>query len=219
MNLEVLDDPGPRGLESGLDPVTGAFFLAFVVGAGFSVLGFALGAAKRVHGHHGRAAHGPRAGATRLHHGRPSPGHHGILSRLPAPVLDVGAWAALACVTGAAGYLLRRSGWSGWAALLAALPPGLAAALALHALGRWLAASSGWLAPARLEGSLARIVAPVRVGGVGEILVTVRGARRALAARTTHGRALARGEEVVIVSLDRGVAWVEPLSPVEEGVS
>jgi membrane protein implicated in regulation of membrane protease activity len=188
----------------GLDPVTAAYFLAFVVGAGFSVLGFALGAAKRSAAHRMHHGHGGHQG----HRGHRA---HGGSSKLRSALADVGAWAAFFCVLGGTGYALRRAGWSGPGSFFAAALPALATGALLHAFGAFLARKSEYLSPLRLEGSLARVLHPITRFGTGEITVVVRGARKAFPARTTLDLRIRSGEEVVVVALEGGVCWVEPI--------
>ena len=64
----------------------------------------------------------------------------------------------------------------------------------------------------RMEGTVARISDQVRAGsGIGEILFTQLGARRASPARSEDGQPIARGTEVVVLRYERGIAYVRPL--------
>ena len=67
-----------------------------------------------------------------------------------------------------------------------------------------------------LPGTSARVVSPIRAGGVGEIVYTKGGSRFTAGARC-HGRAAGRkGEEVVILSYERGIAYVQRVSAIPE---
>ena len=63
----------------------------------------------------------------------------------------------------------------------------------------------------RLEGVLARVSAPMAGSRLGEVTYERGGTTRSEGARSTDGAPLARGEEVVILRYEKGVAWVEPL--------
>lgn len=60
-----------------------------------------------------------------------------------------------------------------------------------------------------MPGTLAKVTMPIRQGGTGEIVYTQGGARKSAAARTEDGSACNRGEEVVVVSYEKGVAYVK----------
>ena len=61
----------------------------------------------------------------------------------------------------------------------------------------------------RIEGSLGKISMPIRENGTGEIIFTLAGVRRCAGARTADGRALEKGEEVVIERYEKGIAYVK----------
>src|SRR5262249_31120315 len=110
-----------------MDALTTAYLVAFVAGGAFGVLSWALGA----HGHHHGPAHGHAHGPVHGH------AHHHL--HLPAarwinPLANLTAWAALACIGGATGYLARRAGVSAPTSLLYAMPAGLVAAFAVGGL-------------------------------------------------------------------------------------
>ena len=66
-----------------------------------------------------------------------------------------------------------------------------------------------------MTGVLARVSSPIREGGTGEIAYSQGGARRAAAARSDAGAAIARDIEVVVLRYERGVAYVRPWSELE----
>jgi len=68
-----------------------------------------------------------------------------------------------------------------------------------------------------VEGVVGRVSAPIRERGIGEIVYEQLGARRSAPARSEHGKAIAKGEEVFVVRYERGVAWVPRWEEVEAG--
>ncbi len=66
-----------------------------------------------------------------------------------------------------------------------------------------------------MTGVLARVSSPIREGGTGEIAYSQGGARRAAAARSDAGPAIARDVEVVVLRYERGIAYVRPWSELE----
>lgn len=63
----------------------------------------------------------------------------------------------------------------------------------------------------RLPGTPARVVSPIREGGVGEIIYTKDGYRFTAGARSMDESAIAKGAEVVIIKYERGLAYVQDL--------
>jgi membrane protein implicated in regulation of membrane protease activity len=60
-----------------------------------------------------------------------------------------------------------------------------------------------------LPGTSARVVSPIRAGGVGEIVYSKGSSRFTAGARSVDEEPVARGEEVVILRYDRGIAYVQ----------
>ena len=60
-----------------------------------------------------------------------------------------------------------------------------------------------------LPGTSARVVSPIRAGGVGEIVYSKGGSRFTAGARSVDEQPVARGEEVVILRYERGIAYVQ----------
>ena len=63
----------------------------------------------------------------------------------------------------------------------------------------------------RIEGSLARVSLPMSGARIGEVVFTKGGTTRSEGARSVDGSPLTRGQEVVILRYERGIAYVEPL--------
>jgi hypothetical protein len=62
----------------------------------------------------------------------------------------------------------------------------------------------------QLPGTIARVSSGIRQNGVGEIVFTKGGRRHVEGARSADGSPIPRGEEVLILAYDRGIARVEP---------
>lgn len=122
----------------------------------------------------------------------------------------------LAFVTwfGGVGYLARNGfGWPWPFALMLAAVGGLFAAwLAFQFVRRILKSPDQYLNPHDYErvGVLARVTSSIRPGGVGEIVWEQGGSRRVTSARAHDGEAIARGTEVLVLRVERGMAIVEP---------
>jgi membrane protein implicated in regulation of membrane protease activity len=112
---------------------------------------------------------------------------------------------------GGVGYLLaRHTGLGFWAGLCIAAALGLIGAWILASFLRFLTSREQPLDPAdyQIVGVLGRISAPIRTGGVGELIYVRDGSRRALSARSEDGREIGRNEEVVVMRYEKGIAYV-----------
>jgi membrane protein implicated in regulation of membrane protease activity len=117
------------------------------------------------------------------------------------------------CWFGGAGYLLHHSSiFGGPLVLLIALISGVAGAMIIWAvLFKLLLPHERVLTLEETEmaGVVAQVSDSIRDGnGIGEIIFSQSGARRASAARSEDGSAIERGAEVVVIRYDRGVAYV-----------
>jgi hypothetical protein len=63
-----------------------------------------------------------------------------------------------------------------------------------------------------LPGTPARVVSPIRAGGVGEVVYTKGGSRFTAGARSVDDAAIAKGAEVVILRYERGLAYVQDVN-------
>lgn len=115
---------------------------------------------------------------------------------------------------GGVGYLARTGfGWPWFVALFAAVAGGLFAAwLAWQFVRRILRPPGQYLDPKDYDrvGVLARVTSSIRPGGVGEIVWEQGGSRRVTSAKAMDGEAIARGTEVLVLRVDKGMAMVEP---------
>jgi hypothetical protein len=60
----------------------------------------------------------------------------------------------------------------------------------------------------RMTGVLATVNSTIREGGTGEIVYSQGGTRRSSGARSEDGSAIPKGEEVVVVKYEKGIAYV-----------
>ena len=184
------------------------FFLGcFAFGLIFTVATFMLGAFGGGHGLHipgldGLLGHGDAGG-----HG--AAGHHGT-SISPFNLSTISAFLTW---FGGAGYLLERySSFTGGLVVLLATGSGLVGGgIIFVTLTRYVAPRLTEMRPEdyQLVGTAGRVTSPIRAGGTGEIVYTLAGTRRSDGARSVSGEALERGAEVVILKVERGIAYVE----------
>lgn len=199
-----------------LDPLSVFFLICFLVGSGLSILSFVTGAAHisvpgghALHvghlGHLGHLAHAGHAGQSTA----PGRGAEGV------PLFNAGSLLAFLAWFGGIGYLLHTL--SPLALLLvlflSVLAGVLGAFLVLFFFVNVLLPAQTEMDPERyrLDGTQARVTASIRADATGEITYSKAGTRRSDAARSLDGQPIAHGTEVVIVSYNRGIAYVEPL--------
>ncbi len=182
------------------------YLVCFFLGLAMSLLAAFSGLGRLHFGHGTHAGHGAHGHAAHTH-GKPGAGFSAI-NGFTIP--------AFLCWFGGTGYLLDN-----YSPLLTSLVLLFSAAAGLVGAGiiyvvlfRFLLPRERVLSPedTRMEGTVARISGSVRAGdGIGEILFTQIGARRACPARSEDGLPIPRGTEVVVLRYERGVAWVRPL--------
>ena len=112
---------------------------------------------------------------------------------------------------GGTGYLLSRySGLWVWFGFILATIVGLAGAVVVFwVLGKLLAREHN-LDPADYDmlGVLGHVSSPTYAGGVGEMVFSQEGVRKAAAIRSEDGRPIDKGVEVVVTRFEKGVAYV-----------
>jgi membrane-bound ClpP family serine protease len=173
------------------------YLICFVVGLVLSVLSVVGGF---THLHLGRLHIGHTA------HAHTHTGTHGLSS------VNGFTITAFLCWFGGMGYLLNRySGFITPLILLLSILSGLAGATLLWAvLFKLLLPRERELTTEETEmpGVLAKVSDSIRDGGIGEIIFSQTGARRASAARSEDGTPIQRDTEVVVIRYERGVAYV-----------
>ena len=188
--------------------MTSVFIGCFAFGLLFTVVTFLLGGfgGTQAHG----VAHGPMSGLTSWHtpapaHG-PGPGHVSPFS--------LSTLSAFLMWFGGAGYLLTRySPLAAFAVTLAAFALGvIGAAIVFTAIARYIVPRLTVLNPDdfRVQGAVARVTSTIQPGRIGEVVYTLGGTRHADGARSESGELIERGTQVVILRIDRGIAYVEP---------
>jgi hypothetical protein len=189
------------------------YLVCFGVGLALSVLTFFGGFGHlqigHFHGGHFHLAH-THAGHVHTH----ASGHDTGLSPL-----NGFTFMAFLCWFGGTGYLLCRFSplWAVGVFAVAIISGLAGAAIIFWFLARVLLPRERVLTAEDTEmtGVLARISSPIREGGTGEIAYSQGGARRAAAARSDAGAAIARDVEVVVLRDERGIAYVRPWSELE----
>lgn len=219
------------------DTLTGVYLFLFAFGLIFSVASLLLsavgghfhlpGATHAGHaGHLGPHDHGGHDHIGDLLHGNGGAGHdagstHAGPLDLPAAPGPLNLSTIMLFVTwfGATGYLLRSYETLALTSIIVATVVGLlGAALAWAFLAKILWRGQTQLDPFnyRIEGTIARVSAPIRPGGTGEIIYMLDGKRRVDGARADALAAITAGTDVAIIRFERGLAYVTPLLAPEE---
>jgi len=117
------------------------------------------------------------------------------------------------CWFGAAGYLLTKYGSfvAGLVVLLAAICGVAGGAIIFAFLTRVLMPHDRELTADETDvvGVVGRVSAPIRAGGVGEIVYQQLGATRSAIARSEEGGAIGKSEEVYVIRYEKGIAFVK----------
>ena len=195
------------------------YFVCFVAGlflSGFSLLGGMGHFGGHLHLPHG--AHMPTAGhGTHLPHA----GHAvrgGVAGRGGAGQSTVPWWNAFSIMVfitwfGATGYLLtRHENFAAMVVLVLSIVAGFGGgAIVFFFLTKVMLPHERELTDheTAVQGVVGRVSAPIREGGIGEIVYEQLGARRSVPARAEHGIAIKKDEEVFVVRYEKGVAWVK----------
>lgn len=114
---------------------------------------------------------------------------------------------------GAGGYMLLKLGVWPLLAVPVAVVAGLVGASVIAAVLTKIKAGDRPMDPAdyELSGTVARVSVSIPENGVGEIVFSLAGTRRAEAARMADGSPVAGGSEVVVTGYARGIATVAPV--------
>ena len=172
------------------------YLVSFLVGLGLSVVSFVSGL-ERVSVFDHIFGHG--------HHGMP---HHHHAHRSISPFNAAAVTAFLAWFGGAGVVLHQVTAWAEGGIALIAVAAGLLGGDSVNRFIRTLMSREKPLESTTLIGVIAKVTSPIREGGTGEIVFVVNGTRKVSAARSDEDRAVGKGVEVVIVRMDRGIAYV-----------
>ncbi len=179
-----------------------------------------FGGASHGAAHHAVAHHGHLSHATPIHGAAHSTeaGHpaNGLLAWFGGLNLSPTSIAMFLAWFGGAGYsVYALLGLGAVAGISAALLAGLiGAALVTLFLVRILIPGQSVMDDSQVvgPGTVARVSREIRAEGIGEIVYTLGETRHSEGARALDGIAIARGTEVVIAHLERGIAYVQPWS-------
>lgn len=213
----------PRKCERTMHAVFVACLVGGAVATALSVLLSAAGGAS--HGHAGPGGHAHAAHAQAQAHGSlagrngstHSAAHVGGTGRLSFAAGWTLSWfspltlAAAALWFGGIGLIAEGNQFALILAVLAALA---GAALIRGVFGALIRAGTAPLS-STAEGAIATVNATIRPDGLGEVIYTLEGLHRSVAAQSEDGLVIPRGTSVVITRRERGIAWVEPLEPLD----
>jgi len=181
----------------------GCFWFGLLFASASLLLGLFGGHDLHLHGFHGHA------GGNGAHNG------HAHISPFNASTL-----AAFLTWFGGAGYLLTR--YSGFTALtitvVASLVGAVGAGILFAGLARVIVPRLTVMRQEDFEreGIVARVTSTIQPGGTGEIVYTLGGTRHSDGARSANSELLDRGTEVVILRVEKGIAYVDRWSKFAE---
>jgi membrane protein implicated in regulation of membrane protease activity len=189
----------------------------FVVGLLLSILSFLGGA---LHLHLPRGLHLHTGGLHAHTGGHGAAAHGGVHGARGASFFNFGTITAFLAWFGGTGLLLTRHSTL-WAllALGVSTASGLAgASIVFWFLFKVLLAHDKDLNPDDyyMVGVLGRVSSTIREGGVGEMIFSQEGVRRAACIRSESGQPIARGTEVVVTQYKGGIAYVRPWEEMSE---
>ena len=184
----------------------GFYFACFVAGLLLSVVSLVGGM-----GHlnwHVHLPHAPHVPHAVVHHAGGAAGR----GSGSVPWWNAFSIMVFLCWFGAAGYLLTRYGTfvASVVFFLAVICGLVGGALIFAFLTKVMLPHERELTAdeTAVTGVVGRVSAPIRAGGVGEVLYEQLGARRSVPARSDLGEAIAKGEEVFVIRYEKGVAYV-----------
>ncbi len=185
------------------------FLYCFAIGTVWTLATALLGGLHLGHHQHGghlhHGGHGQHGAHGHAH------GHSNLFGEWLSAMITPASLAVFLAWFGGVGFLLtRHTGLLFWV--------DLGIAVAFGVLGAWLLASflhflqmrEKPLNPSDYEmvGVLGKVSSPIRPDGVGELIFVRDGARTPVCARSEDGSPIRRGEEVVVVRFDKGIAYV-----------
>lgn len=191
--------------------MTTVFLYTFFVGFGLTLVSVLLGVVDLGGGHGaGDLSGGDLPHGGDLSHGGDA-GHTHVVGKIAA-ISPVNFQTIVAALMGfgGVGYLVERLGLAGLLfPLLLALAGAVLMAWLVFKFQRFLAKGERPLGPTSYTGILGKLTVPIREGGTGEVVYMQQESRMVSAARSVDGKPIARGEEVVILRYEKGVAYVQ----------
>jgi len=206
--------------------MTSVFLYLFYVGAGLTLVSVVLGmvdlgggdgaggdlSAGHDFGGHDLGGHGPGGHGPGGHDlGGHDAGAHASSMKLGA-ISPVNFQTIVAALTGfgGVGYLTIAYGAAGFLLpLLAALTGGMTVAWLVYRFQSFLKRNERILGPTSYVGLVGKLTVPIREGGTGEVVYTQQESRMVSSARSVDGKPIPKGEEVVILRYEKGVAYVQ----------
>jgi membrane protein implicated in regulation of membrane protease activity len=200
------------------------YLVSLAVGALWSLISLVLGGwhLPHVHGPHLHGPHMHLPHGAHSHAGHGTHAYPGFASAWLMSLVNPSCIAVFLAWFGGVGYLLsRHSGWSFWMNLAIAILLGLAGACLIAAFVRFLHARERPLDPQDyfLVGVVGSVSSSLSAGKTGEMIYLRDGARRALCARSEDGAAIERGEEVVVIRYEKGIAYVRTWEALTQAAS
>jgi hypothetical protein len=166
------------------------YLVCFLVGLGLSVVSFAAG-----HIHFGHLLH--------HHHGG------GHATARAQSMFNAASIAAFLAWFGGGGVVLHQmTVWTELPVSAVAIASGLVGGSAVNRFIGALMRREQPLRATTLIGAIGRVTSLIREGGTGEIVFVINGTRKVSAARADSGGEIDKGVEVVIVRMERGIAYV-----------
>ena len=191
--------------------MTTFFAGCFAFGLLFTVTTFLLGAFGGTELHFG--THNLLGGLTGSHGPAQGHGSHGHGTNHVSP-FSLSTLSAFLTWFGGAGYLLSRySPLTTLASTLAALACGaVGGALFFAAVAKYIVPRLTVMNPDdfRVQGVVARVTSAIQPSGIGEIVYTLGGTRHSDGARSASEQLIERGTQVVVLRIEKGIAYVEP---------
>lgn len=188
------------------------FLIMFFVGFGLTLVSAVLGAvdASGV-GHVGDGgAHGGHGDLSQGVHGH-GPGDSGGAHVASVSPVNFQTLVAFLMGFGGVGYLMTRTSQF---ALLLAIPAagagGLVTGWLIYKWLKFLVRHERPMPPSNYLGVVGKLTVGIREGGTGELVYSLHGTRMVTAARSANGTPIARGEQVMVLRYEHGVAFVEP---------
>lgn len=179
------------------------FLYCFAIGSIWTLATALLGG---LHVGHHTHHHGAHAG-----HGAHGHAHSSAVGHWLSAMVTPASLAVFLAWFGGVGFLLtRHTGLLFWIDLSIAALFGLLGAWLLAAFLQFLQKREKPLDPTDYEmvGVLGKISSPIRPDGVGELIFVRDGARTPVCARSEDGSSIRRGEEVVVMRFEKGIAYV-----------